>query len=430
MTGQMYAPLLALILGAATPPGPPPEAVRGWSARPFSIPPGELLALAARARGQLLKKGEPLPGELTLWKSVEYEVNGDLVLTRSHVVKVPLTEEGAKWAGRVWPKGESELTAKQRLDLRIVTREGKSKTVTSEAIDKLNALRAEGTPVGLLDVKPGSIVEQVSMHQDKRPLVAGGASAYTVLQGYVWAARVRVVAPATSPLRGAVHGVAGVHERRAALGERTEIEWTAGPQLYGRSAALAEITERVPSIAWTTWRSWQDISARLAEAIEPRIKPAEAAAVAKQAAGDAATPPEVAARLFSVVTQAVKYAEVSFGSRGLVPSPTADILKAGSADSRDMAALLVAAARARGLQADLALGQWLFRMTEELPTVDNLDSMLVMVSGPGLKTPLWMDVSNSRKLNQLSEGLLGESALPVRRKGSPLVPLPTSNPSQ
>lgn len=430
MSGPLFAPLLALILGAAAPAGAPPEAIRGWSGRAFSIAPSELLALAARARVELLKKGDALPEALTLWKSVDYEVNGDLVLTRSHVVTVVLTEDSARWERRLRLTGESALVAKQRIDIRIVTPEGKAKTITSDAIDRLAALRTDDVPVELPDVKPGCIVEQVSVMREKQPQLAGGASSYTMLRGHVWATRVRVIAPATSPLRGAVHGVTGVHERRTVLGQRTEIEWTAGPQLYGSSAGPAEITDRVPSIAWTTWRSWQDISARLAEAIEPRIRPADVAAMARQAAGDAATPQEVAGRLLRFVTGALKFERIVFGSRGLVPSPPADTLKAGSADSRDMAALLLAAARARGLQADLALGQWLFRMTEELPTVDNFDTPLVMISGPGLKTPIWLDVVNSRDPNQLSEGLLGESALPIRRKGSTLVPLPTSNPSR
>ena len=95
---------------------------------------------------------------------------------------------------------------------------------------------------------------------------------------------------------------------------------------------------------------------------------------------------------------------------------------------RDRAAFLVAALRARGLQADFALVQWLFHMSNELPTLDNFDTPLVVITGPSLKAPIWLDVMYGNGPNDVTLELGGKRALPIRSNGAELVELPREHP--
>jgi hypothetical protein len=146
--------------------------------------------------------------------------------------------------------------------------------------------------------------------------------------------------------------------------------------------------------------------------------------VAQQVTGESSSPEEIAVRLVRHFKRTLTFEPGTIKDHALIPKPTAQIVKASSAAHLDRAAVLLAALRARGLQADLALAQWLFRTTDDLPTLDWVDSVLVVVTGPGLKAPMWIDVGSGRMPNDVSDELRGASALPIRPKGSGLMVLP------
>jgi hypothetical protein len=417
-----------VVLAAVDPdvPAVPAEAVRGWSAPAFSIPPRQLLALATRARRDLAKRNGDSRADLTVWHSEEHEIRGGRVTVRSHIAFSPMTERGVNSIAMV--RTNRPGPGVPRIGARVVSPKGDAMLWDSDAISKLPQA-APGvweSTAWLPGVSPGCVVEMVSVLEDSKPLLPGGFSSYVWFQDDVWAARVRVAAPSSSPLRGLTSGVAGAHQREKDRGKIKEIEWTAGPQRYSDPAHLGGPEAPRPFIAWTTWKTWSQISAQLAEGLEPRIKPSAVADVAAQVAGDATSPEEIAARLFSHVERNLTFEKGGLQLTGLLPKPTADILKSPSASGLDRAALLVAALRARGLQADIALVQWLFHMSNELPALDNFDTPLVMITGPGLKGPIWLDVMYGKGPNDVTIELGGKRALPIRVKGADLVALPRS----
>ena len=420
----LVAPLIVLTAVDAPAPAVPAEAARGWSKAPFSIPPRELLTLAARARRDMAKRTGDSRSDVIVWKSTEHEISGDRVTVRSHNVYAPMTEDGARWLAVV--KTSKPGPGVPRVRARVITPDGNARMWDGDSISKLHQVDPAWPDTARLPgVAPGCVLEQVTV-TDSKPLLPGGASDYDWFQGDVWAARVQVVAPATDPLRGLSSGVVGVQQQRRDRGKLTEIEWTVGPQRFSDSSKPGGPEMPRPFIAWTTWKSWPQISARLAEAIEPRIKPRDAAEVAERVAGGATSPEEIAARLMSHIQRTFELEKGAVADEGLIPKATADIVKARSANARDQAALLVAALRARGLQADFSLVQWLFHMSDELPTLDNFDTPLVMITGPGLKAPLWIDLMYGQRPDDVTIELGGKRALPIRVKGADLVALPRS----
>ncbi len=106
----------------------------------------------------------------------------------------------------------------------------------------------------------------------------------------------------------------------------------------------------------STVADWAEVSRRYAALMDGRDRPDRALTeLAKRWAGDARTPEEMIERLYVEVAHRIRYVGLELGLHSFKPEQPSLVLARGYGDCKDKATLLIALARALGLEAHLTL---------------------------------------------------------------------------
>ncbi len=106
----------------------------------------------------------------------------------------------------------------------------------------------------------------------------------------------------------------------------------------------------------STATGWAEVNQRYEALLGDRLTaPAPLVDVARAWAGDARTPEDILARLYTQVADRTRYVGLEFGVRSFQPAPPAVTLARGYGDCKDKATLLIALAGALGVDARLTL---------------------------------------------------------------------------
>jgi tetratricopeptide (TPR) repeat protein len=237
----------------------------------------------------------------------------------------------------------------------------------------------------------GCIVEEQIVVVD-RDSIPGGGSAMIVDVGAslpLHSARVRV--SAAKKLRTIAHALPG--------GAKVKTETVGGRQVvtYSGNALPAHDdypgyvpadVRPFPRVVVTPVASWNAVAKEYRALVDKRIGEGNISLPAD--IGKSATIGTVRA-VQSWLHRQVQYTDVGFGDSSFVPSTPAESLKRGTADSKDMATLLLAALRQAGIRANLALvnigpGPDIDR---DVPGINLFDHVLVRAQLG--KTEVWID---------------------------------------
>ncbi|MEJ0086377.1 MAG: DUF3857 domain-containing protein [Pseudomonadota bacterium] len=268
-------------------------------------------------------------------------------------------------------------------------------------------------------VEIGSVVEEEITVRDEQPFFAAG-SAYREFVGRpvpVMHTRVIIDAPESLPLKRMTRLLpnAQVKETRAAGRVRWVLEQGALDEMSEVASNLPSDTPSWPSVEFSSGASWQAVAANYRQMTEgrirsedakpllaglrvpPRLGAANGSAGATIGSGFADSLPhsptrEYIGKVVERLHREVRYTGVEFGAARLIPEYPSETLRRRFGDCKDKSTLLVAALRASGIEAYLALlaagdDQ---DISPDLPGMGMFDHAIVYV--PGVED-LWIDAT-------------------------------------
>ena len=149
----------------------------------------------------------------------------------------------------------------------------------------------------------------------------------------------------------------------------------------------------LPSVAWTTFRSWEDVGKWYRGLIDPRAQPTPAVkAKADELTRDAQSPEAQVQAMYRFVATGIRYVGISFGVGRIQPHDAADVLANGYGDCKDKDTLFEALLRAKGFTTAPALIGAGIAPVVDLPSPTNFNHEITTVDLPGTGR-IWLDTT-------------------------------------
>ncbi|RMH23131.1 MAG: DUF3857 domain-containing protein, partial [Acidobacteria bacterium] len=407
-----------------------------WAdAAPFSLAPAEL---AAAATAMPVPPGADVA---VLWRDETYRFDdAGRLRYRRHTIFRPLTPAAVERWGTTEAAFSPWHQQRPRIRARVVTAAGGERRL-DPASARLLAI-AQGRPpvagqrrllrASLPGLAAGEVVEETVEVDDAAPYFAGG-SVYHHQLGLsqpILHARLLLDSPTSLPLRYGVRLRPDLQPERRLVGERVQLLFdlrdlppAADPEPY-----LPPQLPRRPAVVFATGESWNAVARAYAARVEERLQDFDARrALDLEPVVSGEKRETRVASILARVRRRLQPSGRPFGAAPLEPTAPAEILSRGGGDGKDLALVLVAALRAAGMDADLALlaagpGQ---DVEPRLPGLGRFDRVLVVTAG---ERPLWIDPSGRvSRPGEIPLELQGRQALIVDAATDGLVRTPQSS---
>ncbi|HET8715864.1 MAG TPA: DUF3857 and transglutaminase domain-containing protein, partial [Holophagaceae bacterium] len=315
----------------------------------------------------------------------------------------------ASWSP--WREARPEIRA------RVITPDGQVHILDPKTIGEYSDGSGEQDVYGdsrtlkapLPQLQKGALAEVVILSKDDRPFSATGATGwYGLSQPFpVHRTVMSISAPAAAPLKAKVYGLPGAILQRSVEGGQVSLTLELGPQPASkrRPANLPADQATSAAVAYSTTPSWQAAAAEYAAIVDRQAAdPAIAAWAAEAIQGLKGDRDARIARILARLHAQVRYTGIEFGDRAITPAPPSEVLKRGYGDCKDKATLLVAALRASGIPAEVALLQTGpgADVDPDIPGLGQFNHAIVHVPGDH---PLWIDATAD--LSPLGTAYLG-----------------------
>jgi predicted Zn-dependent protease len=415
---RLFSGLAALLLCSAA------SAADIWDAPSFTAPARELQQNAAGVKRERAVDIVVLLDERTFVLDEQHR----LTRTDHMIYRVDSPDGVERWAAssahwQPWHQARPTIRARvitlnggeHQLDQKLLTDAGTRSAATTQVYDDDHVL--EG-PLPAIEI--GAVVEEEITVRDEQPFFSAG-SAYREFVGRpvpVLRTRVVIDAPESLPLKRITRLLpnAQVKETRAAGRVRWVLEQGALDEMTEADSNLPSDTPSWPSVEFSSGASWEAVAANYREMTESRIRSEDAkpllaglrapprlgtigganagATIGVNFADSLPHSPtrEYIGKVVERLHREVRYTGVEFGAARLIPEYPAETLRRRFGDCKDKSALLVAALRAAGIEAYLALlaagdDQ---DVSPDLPGMGLFDHAIVYVPG----TPdLWIDAT-------------------------------------
>ncbi|MEM7586384.1 MAG: DUF3857 domain-containing transglutaminase family protein [Acidobacteriota bacterium] len=374
--------------------GSSPEATEPWLAGAFEASADDV-ALA-------VSELEPPSADVELLlrdDTFRFDREGKMTHTRRWVYRI-LTPQGldgwsvseAAWSP--WHQNRPELRA------RIVTSAGQEHRLSPASILELDASRADLGGArqlirGPLRVTVGAIVEEVMVLEDREPYFSAGVSAkhLLVMPVPIRRGRLTLEAPVDLPLRFGVRGAAGLEPRRELVDDQVRLVFEVSDVASAKpvETGLPPTEPRYPHVAFSTAESWAKVAGAYAERVDGQIAGNVGEQVLERLAGRrSGAQVERVEELLRSLRRSVEYRPVELGATAADPTPPLTTLSRGYGDSKDLAAVLVAALRSEGIPAYVALQRAGYGMDLDpgLPGLGRFNHALVYLPA---SEPVWLD---------------------------------------
>jgi tetratricopeptide (TPR) repeat protein len=364
----------------------------------LSASPAEIQAAAAKIQA------EPFTEATVFFERDAFTFDADGRMTYRHTLIFRMeTQECVKdWSEiRVgWSPWHQEIP---EIRARVIAPDGKVSTLDPKTItdgpareddeDTYTDARVRKVPLPAAAV--GSIVEQETVSTDKEPLFTGGIS---YGNSFSWGVpfhrgELRIDLPKTVNFRIKVMALPDAKIKDEVVGDMRHYSLEQGyvPARAESDIPLATHNFIGHGTRFSTGESWEAVSATYRKLAEASIDPAKAKSLLPK---PGANRQETISRIVAALHKAVRYTGIEFGQASLQPTPAAEILKRHYGDCKDKAALLVAALRAAGIEAELALldtGPGI-DVDPDLPGMQ-FDHAIVYVPAAQESAALWIDAT-------------------------------------
>ena len=173
--------------------------------------------------------------------------------------------------------------------------------------------------------------------------------------------------------------------KEAEAAAKKKILWTADQELDLEQGKL-------PTIAWTTFKSWEDIGAWYRSLEADRIIPDDTVkAKAAELTAGMSTDEAKTRALYDYVSTNIRYIGVAFGIGRYQPHTAAEILSNQYGDCKDKHTLLAAMLSAVGIQSDAVLIGAGIRFNDAVPSPASFNHVITHLTLAG--KPVWLDTT-------------------------------------
>jgi hypothetical protein len=402
------------------------DAAEVWDAPSFSTPPGQLLQAAQDIRHERATDIVVLLDERIFVLDDQHR----LTRTSRLIYRVDSPDGVVRWAASA-ARWQPWHQARPRIQARVITRDGRQHDLDQKLLTESGT--RDGSQIfdddHLLEgplpaVEVGAVVEEEILVRDEKPFFAGGAVFREFIGRPVPVKHTRIVidSPESLPLKRLTQLLpnAQVKETRANGRVRWILEQGALDERREMDTNLPSDTPGWASVEFSTGQSWEAVAASYRAMTESRIRPDDARPLIKDLkiparlgtagvgahgatiGGNVAAwqPSSASADYIGKVVERlhreVRYTGVEFGAARLVPEFPSETLRRKFGDCKDKSTLLVAALRASGIDAYLALlsagdDQ---DVAPDLPGLGMFDHAIVYVPGAGDGgEDLWIDAT-------------------------------------
>jgi len=364
----------------------------------LSASPAEIQAAAAKIQA------EPFTEATIFFERDAFSFDADGRMTYRHTLIYRMeTQDGVKdWSEiRVgWSPWHQEIP---EINARVIAPDGKVTTLDPKTItdgparedgeDTYTDARVRKVPLPAAAI--GSIVEQETVSTDKEPLFTGGIG---YGDSFSWnvpfhRGELRIDVPKTLNFRIKVMALPDARIKDEVVGDMRHYTLEQGyvPARVESDISLPTHNFIGHGTRFSTGESWATVAATYRKLAEANIDPAKAKSLLPKSA---ANRQETISRIVAALHKAVRYTGIEFGQATLQPTPAAEILKRHYGDCKDKAALLVAALRAAGIEANMALlstGPGI-DIDPDLPGMQ-FDHAIVYLPGTQGSDALWIDAT-------------------------------------
>ncbi len=170
--------------------------------------------------------------------------------------------------------------------------------------------------------------------------------------------------------------------------------WEITPSSSADSQAGVPVSgrESASDISLTTFASWQDLCAKLADRFSPALSSSGLAlAKSNELTRGTAAPEQKLEKLYDFVSQKVRTLDLNLGETGYRLRPLADILSSGYAIPEEKVAVLAALSHAAGISTRFALAGAPEAAADSLPSPSPFTR--VLVEAAAASGPRWLDPS-------------------------------------
>ena len=410
-------------------------AAEPWEGAPFTGDPKAMLAAAEGVRPQ-----KPEEGVIVLLDEARVTFDASGRSTRVERLIYRVIDESAVdgWSTieTAWSPWYHEQPT---VDARVIAKDGTVHRLDPKSFgvgdaedepDMFSDTRVLSGP--LPAVAPGSVIEQTVTYREKNPLYTAGTTDRYQFGRWVETrqSRLTIEWPSALELRTVNRTSPVVEPKKTESDGVTRLVFETGPMAgldFTEWNVPADV-HRIPYVAWSTGKSWQEVAKRYAEIVDGKIgELGTVDRITKAAIGDAKTPREIAVRLLAAVERDIRYAGVEFGEGSIVPRTPAETLKNKYGDCKDKATLLVAMLRRAGVPAHVALlrsGAG-YDVEPDLPGLGYFNHVIVVVEG---SEPLWIDPTDEfARAGELPDSDQGRLALIARADTTTLTKTPVDD---
>lgn len=361
-----------------------PASVFSWDPPFFTGDPARLRSEALR----LVSKDSDLT---VLFEETRYSFDAQGRRTyRYRTVFIPRTAELADAWGEVSASFAPWHQSRPLIRARVISPDLKVHTLDLKTIAEEPAA-ADGDRIysdrrvlrgPLPGITAGAVVEQEIEVADNQAFFEGGSVyRHRAYSGFpVLDRRLIVVSPAGRPAR--VEPREGAPPVTTTTNASGEIETTV--RIENAERELPSTVGAPPDVAFgahylvATGESWQDVASRYSRIIDERIAGADVSDLTR-GLSKGVTAQDAARVVLKNLKDLVRYSGIEFGQASIVPWTPAQVLERRYGDCKDQASILVAAFRALGLSASVALlrTDWSYETDPQGPGLGDFNHAIV-----------------------------------------------------
>ena len=368
---------------------------------------------------------------------IEYQSNGQ-ALTRNYGLVKILTQAGLEDNGEHRAEYYRTYDTVRIVTARVIKEDGTVidvpddmiKDINSTASEEMNIYEPDGKTkvITFKNLEIGDCVEWETVDSLFHTPMENEFDGLMSFQGMdpIVKVEVNILGPKDKPLRYVEHNGKVPFEQKT-KGDKIMYSWKAeNVARIVREPAMPAIPDIAPTVAFTTIKSWEDISRWWNAIAESKYAMNDAmTAMTDSLVRGKASKEEKIDAIYHYVAQKVRYMGLGTGKKkGFEPKPVTETFETKYGVCRDVAAMMVAMLRKENIESEIVLTNVGYKVPKDLPTISFNHAIVAIKNDDGSYSYADPTVDNSVKLLPAVES--EQQVLRCTKKGDELTDTPHS----